>query len=114
MAGQAFDAARLSLIQLQRRTTVTLNGIDRLTSTGQSQLEARGADLHSLLVSSNQSVLEARDALGSLASLTDMKSPARMNLEDALRDLSDASASLRGFSADIQQNPRLLLTGRRR
>jgi len=112
MAGQAFDAARLSLIQLQRRTNVTLNGIDQLTSTGQSQLEARGADLHLLLVSSNEAVLEARDALGGVESLTDTKSPARRNLEDALRDLSDASASLRGFSADIQQNPRLLLTGR--
>lgn len=114
MAGQAFDAARVSLVRLQRRTNVTLNGIDRLTSAGQSQLQARGADLHALLVSSNEAVLQARDALGSVESLTDTKSPARMNLDDALRDLSDASASLRGFSADIQQNPRLLLTGRSR
>lgn len=112
MAGQAFDAARASLIQLQRRTDVTLGGIDRLTSAGRSQLQARGAELHSLLVSSNEAVLGARDALGSVESLTDARSPARRNLEDALQDLSDASVSLRGFSADIEQNPRLLLTGR--
>lgn len=113
-AGQAFDAARVSLIQLQRRTDTTLSGIDRLTSTGQSQLEGRGADLHALLVSSNEAVLEARNTLGNVETLTDAQSPARMNLEETLRDLSDASVSLRGFAADIQQNPRLLLTGRRR
>jgi len=112
-AGQAFDAARVSLVQLQRRTDVTLNGIDRLTSAGQSQLEGRGADLHVLLVSSNQAVLEARDALGNIENMTQAQSPARMNLDETLRDLSDASASLRGFAADVQQNPRLLLTGRR-
>jgi paraquat-inducible protein B len=114
LAGQAFDTARVSLIQLQRQTDATLIGIDRLTATGQSQLEGRGADLHALLVSSNQAVLEARDALGNLKNMTDAQSPARMNLEETLQDLSDASASLRGFSADIEQNPRLLLTGRRR
>jgi paraquat-inducible protein B len=113
VAGQAFDAVRLSLIQLQHRTDTTLSGIDRLTATGQSQLEGRGADLHTLLVSSNEAVLEARDTLGNVESLTAAQSPARMNLDETLRDLSDASASLRGFAADIQQNPRLLVTGRR-
>lgn len=114
MAGQAFDAARVSLSQLQRRMDVTLAGIDRLTATGQGELAGRGADLHALLVSSNQAVLAARETLGNLESLTDVQSPERTNLDETLRDLSDASASLRGFAADIQQNPRLLLTGRRR
>jgi paraquat-inducible protein B len=114
MAGQVFNAARVSLTKLQRRTDATLSGIDRLTSTGRSQLEARSADLHTLLLSSNEAVLEARDTLGNLRGLTGVQSQARMNLEDTLRDLSDASASLRSFSADIEQNPRLLLVGRRR
>jgi paraquat-inducible protein B len=109
MAGQAFDAARLSLTQLQRQMTATLIGINRLTATGQGELEGRGADLHTLLVSSN----EARDALGNLDHLTAAQSPARRNLEETLQDLTDASASLRGFTADVEQNPRLLLTGRR-
>jgi paraquat-inducible protein B len=113
VAGQAFDAARVSLIQLQHRTDTTLSGIDRLTATGQRQLAGRGADLHTLLVSSNEAVLEARSTLGNVESLTAAQSPARMNLDETLRDLSDASASLRGFAADIQQNPRLLVAGRR-
>ncbi len=113
MAGQAFDVARVSLTRLQRRTNVTLSGIDRLTATGQSQLAGRGADLHALLVSSNEAVLEARDTLGNVENMTDAQSPERTNLDETLRDLSDASASLRGFAADVDQNPRLLLTGRR-
>lgn len=113
-AGRAFDAARLSLVQLRRRTDATLVDIDRLTTAGQSQLQGRGADLHALLVSSNDAVLEARKTLGNIESLTDRQSPAQAHLQETLQDLSDASASLRGFSADIEQNPRLLLTGRRR
>ena len=104
----------MSLIQLRRRTDATLTGIDQLTATGQSDLTGRGADLHTLLVSSNEAVLAARDTLGNVEKLTDAQSPARTNLEDTLRDLSDASASLRGFAADIEQNQRLLLTGRHR
>lgn len=114
MAGQALEAARVSLIQLRHRTDRTLLGIDRLTAAGQNQLEGRGADLHALLISSNQAVTEARDALGNIASLTAVQSPARLNLKETLHDLSNASASLQGFAADIEQNPRLLLTGRRR
>jgi len=113
LAGEAFDTAKVSMTRLQRRADVTLSHIDGLTTTGQSELEGRGADLHALLVSSNQAVLKARDALGNIENLTDARSPARMNLDETLRDLSDASASLRGFAADIEQNPRLLVSGRR-
>lgn len=112
-AGLAFDAARVSLVQLRRRTDATLVGIDRLTTAGQSQLEGRGADLHDLLVSSNEAVLEARKTLGNIERLTNSQSPAQTHLQETLQDLSDASASLRGFSADIERNPRLLVTGRR-
>lgn len=113
MAGQAFDAARTSLIQLSSRTDATLTGIDQLTATGQRELAGRGADLHALLASSDEAVMKARDALANVESLTDVQSPARMNLDDTLRDLSDASASLRGVAADVEQNPRLLIAGRR-
>jgi len=114
VAGQAFDTARMSLLQLQRRGDATLSGIDRLTATGQRQLQGRGADLHAVLVSSNEAALEARHALGNVERLTDARSSERMNLEETLLDLSDASASLRGFAADVDQNPRLLVMGRRR
>lgn len=113
-AGMALDAARTAMSQLTARVNVTLSSINRLTAMGAKQLDGRGADLHALLVSSNQAVLQARDALRNVKGMTDVQSPARANLEDTLRDLSAASASLRGATADIEQDPALLLRGRRR
>ncbi len=112
-AGQALDAARAAIKDLQTRMNTTLAGIDRLTGSADQQLNGRGADLHALLVNSNQAISNARDVLSNLEGITDERSPDRANLEAALSDLSDASSALRGFANDIEQNPKLLLTGRR-
>lgn len=112
-AGQAIDTAQTAIETLQTRIDVTLVGIDRLTGSADRQVNGRGADLHALLVSSNQAISNARDVLGNVKGMTDERSPDRANLEAALNDLSAASASLRGFASDIEQNPRLLLTGRK-
>lgn len=113
-AGQALDAARGATGQLVARVNGTLSAVNRLTVIGAQQVSGRGADLHALLLSSNQAVLEARDALRDVKGMTGTQSPARANLEETLRDLSAASASLRGVTTDIEQNPALLLKGRRR
>jgi paraquat-inducible protein B len=113
-AGQALDAARTAMTQLAARANVTLSAVNRLAGIGARQLSGRGADLHALLVSSNQAVLEARDVLSNAKELTDSRSPARENLEETLRDLSAASASLRGATTDIEEDPALLVRGRRR
>jgi paraquat-inducible protein B len=112
-AGQALDTARTAIEQLQIRMDSTLTGIDRLTGSADRQLNGRGADLHALLANSNQAISNARDVLSNLEGMTDARSPDRANLDSALNDLSDASATLRGFANDIEQNPKLLLTGRR-
>jgi paraquat-inducible protein B len=112
-AGQALDAARTAIEQLQTRMNTTLTGIDRLTTSADQQLNGRGADLHTLLVTSNQAISNARDVLSNLKGMTDDRSPDRANLESALNDLANASAALRGFANDVERNPKLLLTGRR-
>lgn len=112
-AGRALDSARTAIEQLQSRMNTTLTGIDRLTTSADQQLNGRGADLHELLVTSNQAISNARDVLSNLKGMTDVRSPDRANLESALSDLSDASAALRGFANDVERNPKLLLTGRR-
>lgn len=112
-AGQALDAARTAIEDLQIRMDTTLAGLNRLSGSADRQVNERGADLHALLVSSNQAISNARDVLSNLQGITDDRSPDRANLEAALSDLSSASAALRGFAIDIEQNPRLLLTGRR-
>jgi paraquat-inducible protein B len=111
-AGQTLDTARTAIEELQIHTDSALDGIDRLTDSAGRQLNDRGADLHVLLVTSNQAISSAHDVLSNLKGMTDARSADRANLESALNDLSDASAALRGFANDIERNPQLLVTGR--
>jgi paraquat-inducible protein B len=90
-----------------------LAAITRVAATGDRLLDQRGAELHVLLTSTNQAMLQARDVLGDLKSLTASRSPARVNVESALSDLAAATASLRGLAGDVEHDPKLLLTGRR-
>ena len=111
-AGQTLDAARSAIRQMQRRADVTMAGIDRLTGIASTQLSGRGDDLHELLVSSNATVIKAHGVLGNLNTLTENHALARANLEHSLNDLAAASSSLRALALDLEQNPRLLITGR--
>jgi paraquat-inducible protein B len=58
-------------------------------------------------------MLQVRDLLGDLRSLTSERAASRTNLDATLRDLAAAAASLRGFANDVEHDPRLLLTGRK-
>ena len=113
-AGQTLDTARSAIRSMQSHIDVTLTRIDRLSATADRQLNGRGADLQALLVASNQTIAQARQVLVNLEEMTDDRATTRANLEASLSDLSAASASLRSLAADLEQNPRLLLTGRRR
>ena len=113
-AGKSLDAARAAITQMQARVDVSLAGIDRLTDNADRQVAARGADLHALLLSSDRAIADARDVLNNLKSLTDDDAPARTNLEAALNNLSGASAALRGLAMDLEQDPKLVVTGRQR
>ncbi len=112
-ASQAVQVATRAMADLQTRLDATLERFGQLASTSDQQLVQRGADLHVLLTSSNQSVLQTREVLNNLKSLTSDRGETRANLETTLRDLAAAAASLRGFASDVEHNPQLLLTGRR-
>jgi len=110
---QTVDAATQAIKDLQERLDATLGAIGQLAATSDRQLNERGAELHTLLVSSNQTVLQARDMLNDLKGLTSSRAATRANIDSTLRDLATAAASLRGFASDVEHNPQLLLTGRR-
>ncbi len=112
-SGQAIDTASQAIKDLQARLDVTLDGVNQLAASSDRQLTQRGADLHTLLTSSTQTVLQARDMLNDLKSLTSSRAAARANIDSTLRDLATAAASLRGFANDVEHNPQLLLTGRK-
>jgi paraquat-inducible protein B len=112
-ASGAIDTMVQTVKDLQGKLTITLASITTLATTGTSVLDRRSVELHTLLVSANQDVLQAGDVLGNLKGLTSSRSAARVNIESTLSDLAASAAALRGLTNDVEHNPQLLLTGRR-
>jgi paraquat-inducible protein B len=112
-SGQAVDTANQAIQALQSRLDTTLIAITQVATSGDQQLNQRGAELHTLLAASNQTILQMHDLLGNLKNMTADRAADRANLDGTLRDLAAAAASLRGFASDVEHNPQLLLTGRK-
>ncbi|WP_428542021.1 MlaD family protein [Rhodopila sp.] len=112
-SSQTVDTTNQAIRDLQARLDSTLGSIGQLASSGDQQLNQRGAELHTLLDASNQTMVQVRDLMGDVRGLTSNRAASRANLESTLRDLAAAAASLRGFANDVEHNPQLLLTGRR-
>ncbi|HEX4365293.1 MAG TPA: MlaD family protein [Rhodopila sp.] len=112
-SGQAVDTANQAIKDLQTRLDTTLGAIARVADTGNEQLSQRGAELHTLLATTNQSVAQMHGLLGDLKGITSDRAADRANIDSTLRDLAAAAASLRGFANDVEHNPQLLLTGRK-
>jgi paraquat-inducible protein B len=112
-SSHAIDAATRAIADLQGRLDTTLGHFSQLATDADQQLNQRSADLHTLLVTTSQTVQQTREVLGDLRSLTSNRGEARANVEATLRDLAASAASLRGFASDVEHNPQLLLTGRR-
>jgi paraquat-inducible protein B len=110
---QTVQTAGQAIKDLQDRLDTTLSAIGQVAASGDQQLNQRGAELHTLLAASNQTMTQVRDLLGDLKGMTSERAASRTNLEATLRDLAAAAASLRGFANDVEHNPQLLLTGRR-
>jgi paraquat-inducible protein B len=107
------ETTNQAIKQLQVRLDTTLADISKVAVTGERQLDQRGAELRTLLVNSNQTIVQAREVIGNIAGITSARAAPRINVEQTLRDLATAAASLRGFANDVEHNPQLLLTGRR-
>ncbi|MGF1277383.1 MlaD family protein [Acetobacter pasteurianus] len=103
---ETVQAATDAIKDLQAKLDVTLLKMDKLMDTGNTQLDARGKDLHATLAS-------ATKTLDSLQDILSPRSIDRANLDASLRDIAAAAASLRGFASDVERNPQLLLMGRR-
>jgi paraquat-inducible protein B len=112
-SAQTVDTTRQAIADLQGRLDATLGAIGQIAATGDRQLNDRGAELHTLLASSSQTMLQVRDLLGDIKGLTSDRGVSRANIDATLRDLAAAAASLRGFANDVEHDPQLLLTGRR-
>lgn len=112
-ASHTLDVATQALTDVQGKLDATLAGISTLATNSDRQLTQRSADLHTLIANANQTVQQTDELLRDLKSITASRSDTRANINSTLRDLAAAAASLRGFASDVEQNPQLLLTGRR-
>ena len=112
-SAEAIGTAGGAIVQLQARLDTTLADVSRLTAVGSQVLTQRGGELRTVLQSSNQAVVQARDLLADLKGLTSERGADRANIDATLRDLATAAAALRGLAHDVERNPQLLLTGRR-
>jgi paraquat-inducible protein B len=107
------DTAGHSITELQGRLDGTLADISRLANNGDLILTQRGGELRTVLISTNQTVVQARALLTDLKSLTSERGADRANVDSALRDLASATSSLRGLANEVERDPQLLITGRR-
>ena len=109
----AVNTASHAVTALEARLDTTLADVSRLVAVGSQLLTQRGGELHTVLLSSNQAFVQARDLLADLKGLTSERGADRANIDSTLRDLATAAAALRGLAHDVERNPQLLLTGRR-
>lgn len=112
-ATRTVDVAAQTIAGLRSDLESTLGGITKLANNADLRLDQRSAELQKLLLSTNQTVIQIRDVVNNLSTLSSARGTARTNIEASLRDLAAAAASLRGFASDVERNPQLLLMGRR-
>ncbi len=107
------DSTNILIRHINTKIDSLLKNFNKLLVDGDVQLRNRGQELHTLIENSNHAISSASDVLNNVKTLTSPRSPSRNNLEVILKNLADASTSLRGFSREIERNPKLLLIGRK-
>lgn len=107
------DNASVLLNNVNRQLNSTIQNFNRLLTTSNEQINNRGKDIHKVLVSTDKTLADISALMENLKSITSPRAPFRNNMESISRNLADAAASLRGFSNEIERNPKLLLIGRR-
>jgi paraquat-inducible protein B len=113
-AGRTMDTANAAIVDLRAQLDTMIGGVNQLAGSTEQQVNQRGEDLHTLLLSATQAVQQGRNLIINLRDQTALRAESRVNLEAALRDLAAATAALRGFTEDVEHNPQLLMTGRHR
>ena len=111
-AETAARTLRATVEDLKDRSALTINALDRLIVTNNSQFVARRAELRTLITNTRQTMAQARHGFMGLRALMDPQSRDSLNLADTMRDVMEAGYGLRGFANEVTSNPQLLLMGR--
>ncbi|RFD20041.1 MCE family protein [Komagataeibacter melaceti] len=111
-AETAARTLRATVEDLKDRSALTINALDRLIVTNNSQFVARRAELRTLITNTRQTMAQAHETMAGLRALMDPQSRDSLNLADTMRDVMEAGYGLRGFANEVTSNPQLLLMGR--
>lgn len=88
--------------------------VSRLARSAEGQMAGTNRDLRATLKAAERTLKHAESTLAAADDLVGPGSGPREDLERALRNLSEASTSLRGFARELDRNPNALLLGKGR
>jgi paraquat-inducible protein B len=91
----------------------TLGEFQKTATSTNVQVAKIATDLHTALLSADQSFREAQVALAAVNSLIGPNSAQRADFNQVMRNLTYASQSLRGFTDQLDRNPNALITGKK-
>lgn len=91
----------------------TLVSVRKLSEEGRVQLNDRGQELSSVLVTAHSAAERLDRTAIQMEDFSRPGAPFRSDLEATARDLADSAASMRGFSRELEDNPSSLLFGKR-
>jgi paraquat-inducible protein B len=102
-----------ALQSVQAQTRTTLASIERLSNSSRDVLLQTRPELTRALQSTRDAAQSAQEAMANIADLSAPGAPLRSDLELAMRDLSQAARSLRGFADQLERQPNSLVFGKK-
>ena len=105
------DTLAQAVTRLQSDTSRTLASVQKLSEHVDGAVVQLQPQLGATLMTAQKALADADATLAHTAELTAPGAPMRADLEEALRNLSIASESLRNFAETIDRNPQVFLTG---
>ena len=112
---------QLKSLPLHKLSMTALHALDSITDTG-NQLNQLGSQLNILLRSkhiqrslrnTDEATRSAKKLVKNMNTLVDQDSPTLLELRRAIKDLSEAAKSVRGFADQLERQPDSLLRGKR-
>jgi paraquat-inducible protein B len=111
-ARETFATGSGTLAEVQGELRTTMAELQGLVSTANREVGPLLESLRNTSRGVEQAVAQAETVLGNTNDLVARNSPVRSDLETAVRNLSLASRSLRGFAETLERNPNALILGR--
>ena len=113
-ARATLKVASAAIAQVQVNSAATLGAITALAATTRDTVQAAQPELQRTLAGARDAAEAARLAMQRVAAMTAPDATLRVDLDAALRDLSQAARGLRDWSELLEQKPNAIIFGSQR